>query len=134
MKKLITLFACACAMFIAGCSKGPDAVALDFCKTMQSGKVDEAYLKETCTETTAKLFTLGLALAKDEMLEKLKDATFTVTDTKIDGDTATVTIKTTVKKDGKEESDEEKWDLKKVDGKWKINQSKEEKKSTEKKK
>ena len=135
MKKLITLFACACAMFIAGCSKGPDAVALDFMKTMQAGKADEAYLKKACTEETAKLFGAVMALGKDEMQEKLKGATFTATDTKIDGDTATVTIKTTVTKDGKEESEEEKIDLKKVDGNWKVNQSKEDgKKNGDKKK
>ena len=127
MKKLITLFACACAMFIAGCGNSPDAVVLDFMKTMQADKADEAYLKKTCTEDTAKMFGAVLALAKEEMKKELKDATFTVTDTKIDGDTAVVTLKTTKKKDGKEESEEEKWNLKKVDGKWKINQSKEEK-------
>ena len=54
MKKLITLFACACAMFIAGCGNSPDAVVLDFMKTMQADKADEAYLKKTCTEDTAK--------------------------------------------------------------------------------
>ncbi len=134
MKKLITLFACACAMFIAGCGKGPDAVALDFFKTMQAGKADEAYLKETCTEETAKLFGAVLALGKDEMMKDLKDVTFAVSDTKIDGDNATVTLKVTKKKDGKDESKDETVKLKKVDGKWKINQGKEDKKPKAEKK
>ena len=60
MKKLMTLLACACALFIAGCGKGPDAVVLDYLKTMQDGKLDEDYAKANCTEDTAKLLCIGL--------------------------------------------------------------------------
>ena len=51
-----------------------------------------------------------------------------VADTKIDGDKATVTVKMEggkKDKDGKAGKEEEKFDLKKVDGKWKIDFNKE---------
>ena len=123
MKKLITLLACACALLIAGCGNKPDAVALDFMKTLAAGKADEAYLKANCTEDTAKLFGAVMAMAKDEMKKEMEGATFSVTDTKIDGDNATVTIKIEGKK-GKGK-DEAKIKLKKDGGKWKVQQSKE---------
>ena len=129
MKKLMMLLACACALFFAGCGKGPDAVALDYFKTMQAGKLDEAYAKANCTEDTAKLLCAALALGKEEMLKEMKEGfegvTFKVTDTKIDGDTAVVTIKAEGLKDKKKGKEEAKVNLKKVDGKWKIHQTKE---------
>ena len=95
MIKLMAMVACMCAVFgIAGCGgNSPDAVVLDFLKTMQSGKADEAYLKANCTESAAKMFTLGLAMAKDEMMKNMEGVKFSVADTKIDGDKATVTVK-----------------------------------------
>lgn len=131
MKKLIMLLACACtALIITGCGKKPDAVVLDYMKTMQEGKLDEAWVKENCTEETAKLLNAMLALGKDEitkeMKEKLEGVTFTVTDTKIDGDTAVVTVKTEGGKNKDKGKEEEKINLKKVDGKWKIHETKEE--------
>ena len=130
MKKLTLLLACACtALIITGCAKKPDAVVLDYMKTMQEGKLDEAWVKENCTEETAKLLNAMLALGKDEiskeMKEKLEGATFTVTDTKIDGDTAVVTVKVEGGKQKDKGKDEQKVNLKKVDGKWKIHESKE---------
>lgn len=130
MIKLMAMVACMCAVFgIAGCGgNSPDAVVLDFLKTMQSGKADEAYLKANCTESAAKMFTLGLAMAKDEMMKNMEGVKFSVADTKIDGDKATVTVKMEggkKDKDGKAGKEEEKFDLKKVDGKWKIDFNKE---------
>ena len=129
MKKLMMLLACACALFIAGCGNGPDAVVLDYFKTMQAGKLDEAYAKANCTEDTAKLLCAALALGKEDVNKELKKemegVTFKVTDTKIDGDNAVVTIKAEGKKDPKKGKDEAKVNLKKVDGKWKIHQTKE---------
>ncbi len=128
MKKLMTFLACACALFIAGCGKGPDAVVLDYFKTMQDGKLDEDYAKANCTEDTAKLLCTALALGKDELNKEMKKemegVTFKVTDTKIDGDNAVVTVKAEGKKD-KKGKDEVKINLKKVGGKWKIHQTKE---------
>ena len=130
MIKLMAMVACMCAVFgIAGCGgNSPDAVVLDFLKTMQSGKADEAYLKANCTESAAKMLTLGLAMAKDEMMKNMEGVKFSVADTKIDGDKATVTVKMEggkKDKDGKAGKEEEKFDLKKVDGKWKIDFNKE---------
>ena len=130
MIKLMAMVACMCAVFgIAGCGgNSPDTVMLDFLKTMQSGKADEAYLKANCTESAAKMFTLGLAMAKDEMMKNMEGVKFSVADTKIDGDKARVTVKMEggkKDKDGKAGKEEEKFDLKKVDGKWKIDFNKE---------
>ncbi len=118
--KIIAMVACACTMFgLTGCGGSPDAVALDLLETLKAGKADEAYLKDHCTEDTAKLF----LLVKDEIAKKAKeeDDNYTVVDTKIDGDKATVTIQTESKK-GK---DKDEITLKKVDGKWKVDIDKE---------
>lgn len=127
MIKLIVMTVCTCAMFlIAGCGgPSPDAVALDFMKTLQAGKADEAYLKETCTEDTAKLFGLAMAMGKDELKKELEGVTFSVKETKIDGDTAVVTLVAEGKKGKKGGKDDDKLTLKKVDGKWKIDVKKE---------
>lgn len=131
MKKPLTLLACACALFIAGCSKGPDAVALDYFETIKAGKLDEAYAKANCTDDTAKMICAALALGKGkedmakEMQKEMEGITFTVTDTKIDGDNAVVTIKAEGTKGKKKGNEDAKIKLKKVDGKWKIHQSKE---------
>ena len=127
MIKLMAMVACVCAVFgIAGCGgNSPDAVALDFLKTVQAGKADEAYLKANCTESTAKMFGMLLTMGKDEMTKEMEGVTFSVADTKIDGDKATVTIKAEGGKKGQEGKDEEKINLKKVDGKWKVDIGKE---------
>ncbi len=127
MIKLMSMAVCACAMFIiAGCGgSSPDAVALDFMKTLQAGKADEAYLKANCTEDTAKLFGLAMAMGKDELKKEMDGVTFSVKDTKIDGDSAVVTLVAEGKKDKKGGKEEEKLNLKKVDGKWKIDVKKE---------
>lgn len=102
----------------AGCgAKGPDAVALDVLKTLQSGKATPEYLKEYCTEKTVPLFAMAGAM----VAEKLKGVTFSVVDTKIDGDKAVVTIK---QEGGKKPSTEE-MKLVKIDGKWKLDVDKE---------
>ena len=122
--KLVAMMVCACALLgITGCGNSPDAVALDFMKSIQAGKVDEAYLKANCTEECAKLFGVVLVMGKDEMMKEMKDVKFSVKDAKIDGDKAVVTILQENAK-GKEEA---KMNLKKVDGKWKIDQKKKEK-------
>ena len=127
MLKLMTMTVCTCAMFIiAGCGgSSPDAVALDFMKTLQAGKADEAYLKANCTEDTAKLFGVVMAMGKDELKKELDGVTFSVKETKIDGDSAVVTLVAEGKKDKKGAKEDSKLTLKKVDGKWKINVKKE---------
>ncbi len=126
MKRLV-LMACACAVFvIAGCGGNtPDAVALDFLKTLQAGKIDDSYLKANCTEVTAKMFGMFLAMGKDEMAKEMEGVTFSVAETKIDGDTATVTIQTKGGKKGKDAVEESKIHLTNIDGKWMIDIRKE---------
>lgn len=118
--KLIT--ACASAMlFIAGCGgSSPDAVALDFMKTLQTGKADEDYLKANCTETSRTLLKGVFGEFNDECKRKLEGITFTVVDTRIEEDTATVTIRLTKKVADKSSSEEKKITLKKVDDRWQI--------------
>ena len=66
-----------------------------------------------------------MALGKDELKKELDGVTFSVKDTKIDGDSAVVTLVAEGKKDKKGAKDDAKLNLKKVDGKWKIDVKKE---------
>ena len=101
-----------------GCGeKAPDVVALDVLKTLQAGKATPEYLSKNCTAQTAQLFNMFGAMTT----EALKGATFTVVDTKVNGDKAVVTIK----QDGGEKPGTEDCDLVKVDGKWKLDVKKE---------
>lgn len=123
MKKLIKMATAAASigamLSFAGCgAKAPDAVTLDVLKTLQAGKATPEYLAKNCTERTAGLFTMFGAMAAEAM----KGATFTVVDTKVNGNKAVVTIK----QDGGEKPGAEKYDLVKVDGKWKLDVNKEE--------
>lgn len=103
---------------IVGCgAKTPDAVAMDFLKTMQAGKATPEYLAKNCTAQTAQLFTMFGAVVTEDM----KGVTFTVVDTKINGDKAVVKIK----KEGGKKSGTEDFELLQVDGKWKVNVNKE---------
>jgi len=130
MKKLIkvaTVVASVGAMLsFAGCGgeKTPDVVALDVLKTVQAGKATPEYLAKNCTEDTAKLFTMMGAM----FAEACKGATFTVIDTKINGDKAVVTIR----QDGGKKPSTEKYDLVKVDGRWKLDVNKEKEKDDKK--
>ena len=124
MVKSIAMTACACAMF-AGCGKAPEAetpavapevVALDYMKSMQSGKVDEAYLKEHCTENAVKIIGELLSSGKEGVMSELEGIKFSVGAVKIDGDSAKVTLA----KEGPNGKDSDTIDLKKVDGRWKV--------------
>ena len=117
--KVAMLVACVGAMHcFAGCgAKTPEAVTMDVLKTLQAGKATPEYLAKNCTERTAGLFTMFGTMAT----EATKGATFTVIDTKVNGDKAVVTIK----QDGGEKPGTEKYDLVKVDGKWKLDVNKE---------
>ena len=122
MRKLIkmaTVVASVGAMLsFAGCgAKAPDAVALDVLKTLQDGKATPEYLAKNCTEKSVQLFSMFGAM----VTENLKGATLTIVDTKIDGDTAIVTIK----QDGGKEPGTEEYDLVKVNGVWKLDIDKE---------
>ena len=118
--KVAALTACVGAVLcFAGCgAKSPDAVALDVLKTLQDGKATPEYLAKNCTERTAGLFNMFGSMATEAM----KGATLTVIDTQVNGDKAVVTIK----QDGGEKPGTEKYDLVKVDGKWKLDVNKEE--------
>lgn len=101
---------------LSGCSRNsPDAVALDFVKTMQTGKFNEVYLNANCTEKSADWIKNGIKeLGKTGMQEflfsKIKDK---VLDTKIEGDKAEVSFET-------KDSDKMEIPLKRVEGKWKV--------------
>ena len=120
----IVLAACACAMF-AGCGKAPEEaakvvppeeVALDYMKSMQSGKVDEAYLKEHCTENAVKIIGELLSSGKEGVMSELKGIKFSVGEVKVEGDSAKVTLT----KEGPGGKDSDTIDLKKIDGRWKV--------------
>ena len=124
MVKSIVAAACVCALF-AGCGKAPEEaakvvppeeVALDYMKSMQSGKVDEAYLKEHCTENAVKIIGELLSSGKEGVMSEMKGIKFSVGSVKVDGDSAKVTLT----KEGPGGKDSDTIDLKKVDGKWRV--------------
>ena len=124
MVKSIVVAACACALFV-GCGKAPEEaakvvppeeVALDYMKSMQSGKVDEAYLKEHCTENAVKIIGELLSSGKEGVVSELKGIKFSVGSVNVDGDSAKVTLT----KEGPDGKDSDMIDLKKVDGKWRV--------------
>ncbi len=124
MVKSIVVAACVCALF-AGCGKAPEEaakvvppekVALDYMKSMQSGKMDEAYLKEHCTEVAAKMIGEMLSSGKEGVMSELKGIKFSVGEVKVEGDSAKVTLT----KEGPGGKDSDTIDLKKVDGKWRV--------------
>lgn len=124
MVKSIVAAACACALFV-GCGKAPEEaakvvppeeVALDYMKSMQSGKVDEAYLKEHCTENAVKIIGELLSSGKEGVMSELKGIKFSVGEVKVEGDSAKVTLT----KEGPGGKDSDTIDLKKVDGKWRV--------------
>ena len=135
MFKLFAIVACVGALFcVTGCgSNSPDGVVLDFLKTAQAGKLDQAYLESHVygvAEELAKLKEKAgddkkkvdegvkqmLDLFNDSAKKFGKDTKFSVADTKIDGDKATVTVK--FDKDGKEQK--QNISVKKVNDKWMI--------------
>ena len=118
--KMATVVACASAVLgIAGCggAKTPDAVALEVLTAVQKGKASPEFLAKNCTATAAQMLTAFGAMCT----EALKGATFTVVDTKINGDKAVVTIK----QEGGEKPSTEKEDMVLVDGEWKLDMRKE---------
>ena len=135
MFKLFAIMACIGAIFcVSGCgSNSPDAVVTDFLKTVQNGKLDRAYLEAHVAGFAEEIAKLKEKLGNDQkkvdeevkqmvdlfnMLAKKhgQDTKFSVADTKVDGDKATVTVK--FEKDGKE--DKQDINVKKVNDKWML--------------
>ena len=119
--KIVAIAMGACAMFtVTGCKKNtPEAVAIRVMEALRDGKATPEFLKENCTENAAMLFGLVAVKAGEEMA----GAKFSVVETKIDGDKAKVTIKGTGGKS--DDKNEDTIDVKKVDGKWKVDIDKE---------
>ncbi len=117
MKKLMTSLcaAIAVAFVLAGCSKGPDSVAVKFLDSFADGDFEAA--AEYASKDAKPLFAMMASMPKEEKEgNELKGCSFEVVETKIDGDTAKVKIKAT--KDGKSETED--LDLVKEDGEWKV--------------
>jgi len=112
---LIAIIAMSLVIGIVSCGGGsnPTSVVRAFFATAEKG--DTKTMQDLCTPETASF----LGMFGEKLTESLKEASpdqFKITGTteKIDGDTATVSVTTA---DGKTQD----IDLKKVDGKWKIN-------------
>ena len=117
MIKMAAIAVGAAAMF-AGCgAKTPDAVALDALKTCQAGKVTPEFLAKNFTTEMANNMSKDITMLNETMAARMKGETYTVVDTKINGDTAVVKIKA---ERGKENSTND-VSLILVDGVWKIN-------------
>ena len=125
MNKMVKMAAIAVgvAVMFAGCGgpTTPDAVAVDFLKTMQAGKATPEYIAKNCTAQTAQLFGMFGAMINAQAAEEMKGATFTVLETKINGDKAVVKIK----QEGGLKPETKDMDLVLINGKWKINEGKE---------
>ena len=145
--KLITMMSCVCLMVgVVGCSdkssrgsgsstysssggsetsQGPGDVVLGFLKALKAGKPSKAYGKEYVRDeyATMRAVRRGMDKKMDDweqtIIKFLEDAKFTVTDTKIDDDTATVSVIISDSK-GKFADKKRHFYLEKVDGKWKL--------------
>ena len=117
---------CAGAL-LAGCGGGapdaggakavaPEVVALEYMKGMQSGKVDEAYLKAHCTEGAAKIIGEMLSTGREGLMSELEGVKLSVDDVKVEGDSARVTLR----KDGPQGKGTDTIELRKVNGEWKV--------------
>ena len=119
MMKAAALVACVGAMFcFAGCGgSSPESVAVKFAEKLSSEDFEGA--SKLCTkETGALLVAMGGMMKDDADFKKQKGAKFTVNECKIDGDSATVSLKCTLKSG---ETDDDKINLVKQDGDWKVN-------------
>ncbi len=117
MKKLMTSLcaAIAVAFVLAGCSKGPDSVAIKFLDSFADGDFKGA--AEYASKDAKPLFAMLEAMPAGEKSDnELKGASFEIVDTKVSGDTAKVKVK--VSKGGKSETED--LDLVKEDGEWKV--------------
>ena len=125
MKSVAMIALAAATLSIVGCGAAtPEKVAVDFAeKIYQKGDFEGA--AKLCTKQTAPLIALMASMAKDDKdykkeADKLKGAKIEADDCKIDGDTATVTLKVTLSS-GKSERMDEIITLAKADGAWKVN-------------
>lgn len=125
MKKLLSISMIVLVAFTFSCGGGsnsdPKAVAEDFLKALAEQDYDAA--KELGTEATGQMLSMiqGMAsmIPEDQMKADKEDIkSLKMGDVEIDGDKAVVYYGTD-KKSG------EKIDLKKVDGKWKVDMKKE---------
>ena len=122
MKKLTTIgFVLMFATFMFSCGGGdtPKDVAETFLTALAEQDYDTA--KKHGTKSTAQMLSMIESMAKmasDEDIEKGDMEEITWGETEIDGDTVAVVRYTTP-------NGEEKMDLKKVDGDWKVDMKKE---------
>lgn len=114
-----------CCLLLAGCSENtPQAVAKAYCKAVFNSDFKKA--KSLCTPETEEALDLVAGLTKKEELERMKAAEkeFYIVDYTLDEKegTAKVMIKVTLKEKGAEKPEvmDQKIELKKVDGKWKV--------------
>ena len=131
MKKAMIL-AALCAAVLAGCGpKTPEAVAQKFLETAMTGDMDAAkkYMSKDAVKALDGIEAMAMKMdekkykeekeqKKKEMQEKAKGVKIEKKDVKVDGDKATVTFK--LSKEGEKEAEEEKIDLVKEDGEWKV--------------
>lgn len=123
--KVAALTACVGAMLsFAGCGGGsPESVALKFAEKLYAEEPDFDGAGKVCTKETAALLTMISGMAKEsEEFQANRGAKFEVAECKIDGNSATVTLKCT-QKTGKVEmmSGKDAITLVKQDGEWKVN-------------
>lgn len=124
MKKLFSVLALLSLTLFVSCSGGdsPESVAEKFIMATSKGEFEEA--KKYCDENTASMIGMmaGAMGEKEKEEAKKMEVKMDVISTDIKDDTAVVKYKMTAKG---ETSPEQKMDLKKVDGEWKVTINKE---------
>ena len=132
MKKSAIVFVCVLMvvmMALAACgaaADGPSGVATKFLDSIKNGDIDA--MAECLEPDTAAMFKDAIKLMGDDafnMADILGQSgvdpatmSYKVTNEKIDGDTATVTVEMTATVNGKEQTESSDMPLTKVDGKW----------------
>lgn len=115
MKKrfYLTMMLLSFVFLLGSCSRGPERVAKDFYNNLNHGKLDDA--KKDCTDATKSFVEMAASFGGNNNFNQNYKAE--VTKSEINGDFATVWIKDA----NNPQSTEEDVQLRKIDGKWKVN-------------
>jgi PBP1b-binding outer membrane lipoprotein LpoB len=120
MKKILVIALIVIGVLLAGCAKKPDATAKAFLKAIENHDFEAA--KQYTTKDSQELLTLAKSFMdgmSEEQKEEMKDYTFKIVDTKIEGETAIVTYEEIDSKDPRINTSKE-MKLVKEDGNWKV--------------
>ncbi len=136
MKKRAVVFVCVLliavlALTACGAASGPSAVATKFMDSIKNGDINA--MADCFEPEVATMFKAAMDMMGDEAIDLGQligesgvdpaSISYSITNEKIDGDTATVTVEMKATVNGEEQTNSSELPLAKVDGKWYISQN-----------